>query len=334
MRTYRTTLTLSSASASKWQADTLWGHLCWSLVRHQGEESLQDFLEYYEEGLPPVLLSDGFPVTDGPEAEFHWLPRPRVAGLPLHAQAPARKADRVKEYRDRKRAAKAEWLTTEQFEKVRGGNCNVSPTSQPADTLRSVSKNRIDRITNTAGGGGGALFDFEERWQRRIDVYWSIEEGFESLVRNFLEGLYRTGYGKRKSVGYGQLLEVPALEPFDGFHDLKNANGFVTLSNFVPAKNDPVAGVWEAVVKYGKLGEEKAVAGQPFKRPLIQLAAGSCFCDTPVRDYYGRLVAGVATDEKVVQYGFALPVPMRIDAAGEALSTRHISAENQAPSDG
>jgi len=301
MRLYRTVIELSSASASPWQADTLFGHLCWSLARCKGEAALNDFLEPYRQGQPPVLLSDGFPSG--------YLPRPR-AGVPLEGHSTLPKPERVKRYRELKDRIEARWLTLEEFNRARRGE-TVMPGQQPEPQERVVSKNQIDRWTNTAGGEGGQLYDFTELWLPALDIYWRIAEGYEPLVREFLEDLQRTGYGKRKSVGYGQI-EAFTVEPFNEFEEVPDANGFVTLANFVPAASDPTEGFWMTRVKYGKLGEEAAVRGQPFKRPLIQLAVGSCFYDRSVREWYGRLVSGIATDPQVVQYGYAFPLSMRL----------------------
>ena len=77
--------------------------------------------------------------------------------------------------------------------------------------------------------------------------------------------------------------------------------------------SDPTEGYWGTAVKYGKLGEEGAASPQPFKRPLIRLTPGSCFyCAGEARLWYGRLVPGVATDSRVVQYAYAFPVGMRL----------------------
>jgi CRISPR-associated protein Csm4 len=66
-------------------------------------------------------------------------------------------------------------------------------------------------------------------------------------------------------------------------------------------------------VKYGKLGEEYALEEIAFKKPLLMLEAGSTFYDSPVKQFYGRMVRGVSPAyPQVVQYGFALPVPMRL----------------------
>lgn len=300
MRTYKATLYLRSASATPWQADTLFGHLCWSLVRREGVEFLSEIcLDEYRAGRPPVLISDGFPSG--------WLPRPRI-GTREDRDAPLLKADRIRKYRAIKDHLKARWLTLDEFNRARKAEF-VQPLVQPDEATRTVSKNQIDRLTNTAGGAGGALYDFTELCLQAVDVYWRVADGYEELVRNFLADLQKTGYGKRKSVGYGEV-ESFTFDQFDGFVDVPEANGFVTLSCFVPAVSDPREGFWATAVKYGKLGEEGAVSGQPFKRPLIQLVSGSCFYDVPVRGWYGRLITDVSADSNVVQYGYAFPVPL------------------------
>jgi CRISPR-associated protein Csm4 len=302
MQLYRSTLRLRSASASAWRADTLFGHLCWSLVRREGADFLSElFLPEYRAGQVPVLLSDGFPSG--------YLPRPRASGW-RSAGDRVPKPERVAGYREVKDFLKVRWLTLEQFDQARKGEL-VSPGPQPKGYDRVVSKNQIDRLMNTAGGTGGHLYDFAEICLPAVDVFWRIGPGYEVLVRDFLADLEQTGYGKRKSAGYGQI-ESWSLDPFAGFGDVPQANGFVTLSNFVPQGSDPTDGFWMTTVKYGKLGEEGAVSGHPFKRPLIQLESGSCFYDTPVRDWYGRLVTEVAADPQVVQYAYAFPLPMRL----------------------
>jgi CRISPR-associated protein Csm4 len=91
------------------------------------------------------------------------------------------------------------------------------------------------------------------------------------------------------------------------------ANGFVSLSNFIPAPTDPTDGRWGLLTKRPKLGDEWAAGGNPFKRRLLFLEAGSCFRAAPPRPWYGRMVEGVALDRpEVVQYGLAYTVPMRL----------------------
>jgi CRISPR-associated protein Csm4 len=310
MRLYKSTFRLSSASATLWHADTIFGHLCWSLLRERGEHALQAFLELYEGGEPPVLLSDGFP--------GELLPRPLlssgVAGL---SELP--KHERIEAQRRVKATAGTEWLSLADFNAMRQGG---SPTALPLaeeilEAVRSgvTPKNQIDRVTNTAGGGAGTLYDMEEFHLPQVTLFWRIADEYIETVNRFLRDLQVSGYGKRKGIGYGRI-ESFTLAEFDGFIPVAEADGFVTLSRFVPAPADPTDGFWKAAVKYGKLGEEFASSGNPFKCPLIQLAAGSCFRTAQVREWYGHLIGGLSTRPEVKQYGFAFPIPLRWPAEG------------------
>lgn len=300
MRLYKSTLCLKSASGTPWQADTLFGHCCWSLVRHKGPDFLtNEFFAEYRRGKPPVLISDGFPSG--------WLPRP--LGVKRNDQdALLPKAERITRYRTIKDGLEAHWLTVEEFNRARHGEF-VQPKSQPHSAIRVVVKNQIDRLTNTAGSRAGTLYDFTELYLPQVDVYWRLAEGYEELVRDFLASLVDTGYGKRKSVGYGHVKSF-TFEAFDKFPAIPDSNGFVTLSSFVPDGTDPKDGFWSTTVKYGKLGEERAVTGQPFKRPFIQLTVGSCFYDAPMQEWYGRFIPALTTDPSVMHYGYALPVSL------------------------
>ena len=97
----------------------------------------------------------------------------------------------------------------------------------------------------------------------------------------------------------------------DGFAEPGGGTGIVRLSNWVPAHDDPQVGFYSTLVKYGKLGAELAVSENPFKFPLLMLTAGSSFyVEGEVKDYYGRLVTGIAPGApQVVQYGYALVIP-------------------------
>jgi CRISPR-associated protein Csm4 len=309
MRLYKSTITLRSASATLWHADTVFGHLCWSLSRLQGETALAEFLEWYEQGLPPILLSDGFPSD--------FLQRPLLPLVGPTTQMS--KAERIEHHRIGKQAAQTDWLTLDEFNRARRGEMfSPSLSEQTVESVMGLNvtpKNQIDRLTDTAGGEAGELYDMQEFVIPRVTIYWRIEDGYLDLVRAFLDDLKETGYGKRKSIGYGQIEKVTLEESHD-FTDTPDANGFVSLSRFVPSPRDPSDGYWSIAVKYGKLGEEFAVSGNPFKRPLVQLTCGSCFRDDVksnwIQRWYGQLISELSRRPEVKQYAFAFLVPMRL----------------------
>ena len=196
---------------------------------------------------------------------------------------------------------------------------------------RTELKNRINRLTGTTASFeiegeevGGTLFDRQElAYVDRSDllpkpvdvsIYVKVaDEESAEKAEDLFRRLARSGYGAKKAVGYGQF-KVVEFERFDGFAELDGANGFVSLSNWVPARDDPRLGFYNTLVKYGKLGEELAVSENPFKFPLTMLTAGSSFyAEGEVTDYYGRLVEGIApAADEVVQYGYAFAIPARL----------------------
>jgi CRISPR-associated protein Csm4 len=143
------------------------------------------------------------------------------------------------------------------------------------------------------------------------------DDAWAKRARTCFRYLARSGYGAKKSAGYGHVA-LAGWDPFDGFDTPEGANGFVSLSNWVPSADDPRVGFYDTLVKYGKLGEGLAAAENPFKFPLTMLRAGSCFyVEGESAPAYGRLVKGIAPGApETVQYGFAFAVPARLSEEG------------------
>jgi CRISPR-associated protein Csm4 len=225
--------------------------------------------------------------------------------------------------RSRRRAA---WATPGEFRKIIQGERLVpeEPAGASLPKQRGTLKNSIDRLTGATPAEGGGLYEFQETFTPIVTVYALVDQYFETTLSRLLEYLAVSGFGKRKTVGYGALAEAPALEPFEGFGSPENPNGFVSLSTFVPARHDPTHGYWNLLVKYGKLGEELAYSENPFKRPVLMLRAGAVFFDSAVREFYGRLVEGVSPHfDFVMQPSYCLPVPMRLpEGIGPATESR------------
>lgn len=304
MKWYRIRLQLRSWFATPWLADTVFGHLCWGMVYLLGEQALAAFLQRYSDGEPPLLLSNGFPGD--------YLPCP-IISLPIVEPTAPREVQ--EEQFDLQRALREkELVTLQEFNQViRSGDLkSVSGHTEPVLPLSRVAlKNQLNRVTCTTGAEG-TLYSFEEYFHPEVVIFAKIADDFVEISKQLFEHLAQTGFGKRKSVGYGQVAKL-VFEQFSGFAQPVDANGFVTLSNFVPAANDPIAGNWRIIVKYGKMGEERATGGRVFKKPLVMLTAGSTFYDAPCREYYGRLVFGLnPAYPDAIHYGLALPVPMRL----------------------
>ena len=315
MLTYRAVFSPQSAALTPWQADTLLGQLCWIIRYEDGLDALQDFLGQCRAGDPPVILSNGFPGD--------LLPRSLI---PVHYPPRQTKAEQLDDMDAAKKNKAIRWSQLDEFNLIRAGN----PVSMKVDPVkersRSVMKNQINRLTGTTTGPedeGGHLFDLEElsfvengsvqNLPVDISVYVKVRnEEWAQKVERWLNCLAQSGYGKKKSTGYGQVL-LAKWEAFAGFEvPIKQPNGFVSLSNWVPAKSDPSDGYYQPMIKYGKLGEELGASELPFKFPLFMFQAGSFFrCEPPIREWYGRIVKGAAPGrDEIVQFGYAFALPV------------------------
>ena len=307
MKTYRLKIKPHSSFLTPWQADTIFGSLCWILSWREGADVLTQFLQEYKNGNPFFVLSDGLPGD--------LLP------APLHMSLRKSKGDNIEEYKKAKELKKVSWLSPETFESVRRGGIevevqNFSKSFRIFTTLHSS----INRNTGTTGDEG-SLFELEEfaieakeLKTDTLSIYLKIKDGWEEKIASLFKDLSLIGYGKKRSVGKGSFEIVGALEPFNKFDNFGGANGFVTLSNFVPAKVDPTEGFYKTMVKYGKLGGEFTSSGNPFKKPIIMLNAGSVFyVKGDIKPFYGRIVEGVSpVKPEVVHYGYAFIVPVNI----------------------
>ncbi|MGD9099611.1 MAG: hypothetical protein PVF45_03960 [Anaerolineae bacterium] len=324
MLTFRARLRPRSATLSPWQADILFGHLCWLIRYAEGRAAVDDFLADYHRGRPPLLFSNGFPGD--------CLPRP-LGPAPPGERGPT-KAAQVRAMQAAKADKDIRWLSLDEFNACRRGERVALGQRPQVLSRRTVLKNQINRLTGgtTPVEGqdeGGHLYAADELVfvdasgvspvGLDVSIYVKArDEALAARAEKLLKCLSRSGYGAKKSAGYGHFA-LASWERFTDFDEAPpDADGFISLSNWTPARGDPTQGFYATMVKYGKLGESLAVSENPFKFPLLMFKAGSSFyAGAPIRDWYGRLVADIApAAPHVVQYGYAFAVPARLDVEG------------------
>lgn len=268
MRTYRVRLRPRSGFITFPKADTLFGGLCWSIRYRRGEDALQEFLDHYRRGNPPLVLSNALPGD--------LFPRPRIRLRPV---AVGERTEMLRSLKEEKKVKRIAYLDAGEFHALRRGD--VPPLRPKAEPFLSGFRlhDQIDRLSGRAAEEGGlhaeAEWHLDFRHYSYLSVYMKVADGFLDLILSGLEALGRTGMGKRKSVGKGSF-EILDREEMT-FDDLERANALISLSDFVPAAGDPTDGVYSLTLKYGKLAEEYALLHSPFKRPLVMFEAGSCF---------------------------------------------------------
>lgn len=305
MHTYLVELAVPSGFITPWHSDTIFGHLCWVAERHDEFENFKGaggLIDLYRNGKVPLILSDAFPAG--------YLPAP--ANLKeFFEKRQNGELDEVK-YSFLKKVKSIRYLTWEQFRKYQQGELfevdGCKDQIIPAYTLH----NQINRLTNTTGELG-SLFELEENFVSggKLNIYVRISEGFENDTRTLFELFEKGGFGRKKSTGKGAF-KLLSIAEFNCLDDTEKPGGFLSLSHFVPAQSDPIDGTYRVTVKYGKMGEERAIGGNPFKKPLLMIRPGSVFKTDSIRPYYGRLIENVAyTHTDVVQYGYGFAVPIK-----------------------
>lgn len=313
MKTYRLKLRLNGGFITPFQADTVFGGLCWLIRYLEGKDALQLMLEDFRSGRPWFILSNAYPGD--------LLPKPL---LKIKRPVPKTRDEQIMQAKEGKRIKKIEYLTPAEFVSLIGGSKPVLETREKPISRLSTLHNQINRISGSTADGG-LLFEQEESYINQNDEnnqehdYLSIyiklrEPGLRDRLLEYFCLLGQTGIGKRKSTGKGSF-RVIEMGKCDLFDSIKESNGYLSLSNFVPAPGDPTEGYYKTFVKYGKLGEEYALSNYPFKHPLLMIQAGCVFFTKgEVKPFYGQMVENIApTHPEVVQYALAFSVPVRLE---------------------
>lgn len=296
-----------------WQADSLLGALAVAWARSRGDDALKrDFLDPWQAAEPPFVLSDAFP-DDA-------LPAP--ANMPLM------------DWRDdqRKAVKKTRLLSESAFREVQAGRKpnldgvdeNGAASASIRDRVRM--RNSVSRLTDSANEQDGL---YEVRYSdldggdgARLTIYARASSAGVEILTEALATLGREGYGARATSGHGAFDIDGEPTPCPELDDVPNADAFVSLSTFQPARDDPTDGFWRAFVKYGKMAPDFHFAAT-FKRPQTMLEAGACFrVGGAPRPFYG----GAVSTERLlsegdrqrlaeigvhpVQAAFALALPM------------------------
>ncbi len=317
MDTHRVELELRSGLGTPLAADTLWGHVAWGIRYGKGTPGLEAWLARYDEGDPPLMLSD--PLPQG------YFPRPALPPVPRPAQPP-----NVEEADERKRLDKLAWVSRQAWE----GICHVvSPESvqeavaqskpPPMPTEMAVTRAGINRLTGgTAQPEGGTLFTAEQRYfdfrdPPRFDVWVLSPEPKETVEHWFADALIG-GYGRDAAAGLGHLV-VTAVEelPVSGPESL---NACVLLGPAVPRPGDPHRGFFSIGVRAGRLGGDFAIGDLPggaqgrHKRPVRCLLAGTVLvAQGDVPGFVGRVLPGAHPQIKAIcHYGIAPVLPCRL----------------------
>ena len=319
-------LKLKSGLLSELQSDTIFGHFAWRFKEQHGDEKLEEFLELFVNGNPVFTISDGLFEKNGEV----FFPKPLKLTPPKFESKTKR--ERIKNFIVQKESKSRKLITIEQLNYFMNGQLDEFDKSLSKTDDKTYPKFEQDLRVHveidreTFSSKEGQLFTENPKYLDKdtsLVVFVKIlnKTKWDDLhCEDILKNVFEIGYGKKKSSGYGQFEIVGksedsnGFEDFNGFEEPNDANGFITLSQYLPANNDNLKNAYYNInVKYGKFGEEKSNLQNPFKPAMLLMKPGSCFLADKPKDFFGRALKDfVDYQPKVVHNGIAFTLAAKL----------------------
>ena len=300
-----------TAFGSKLLGETLFGQLCWAILRRQGKERLEQLLDGYCDGRPFAVVSDAFPSGYVPlptlpafcweshdESQRKYLKKKAWLPVELLREKPSKWRDWA--------ATDAELVT-----KMTGSDRGV--LKQEAVEVH----NTINRRTQTTGTGMFAPYMQNRTWlhpEILLTLYVVLdEERFtkDELVQT-LTDIGLSGFGRDASTGLGKFTIVGEPGAVSVANDTK---AYVTLASCVLSAVPDVDSsktFYRVRTHFGRHGEAMAVSGQPFKSPLLLAGTGALVAlKEPKRaEFFGKGITGISVvAPETVHQGYAPVLP-------------------------
>jgi CRISPR-associated protein Csm4 len=331
-RNYTIEIKLTSPVVTRFQSDSLFGHICWAIrfLKWDVPDRLNDFLNSYgEKQSPPLLISNGFPKG--------YLPKPVIPPVTQkelddvigkenriknsHIVKTIKKIDIISKH-NLKQLCKDK-ITPSSLFKITYENFEDIEKFEKKEQSTVVQHNTINRLENRVKRG---LYTQEEIFfdedGGEFEIYLKTNYFTMMELQRIFGYIREEGFGRDKSTGKGAF-DFNIKDGFD-LPESKEPNAFMSLSSYIPCKYDPKEGFYNILLKYGKLGGiySKGISEvykNPFKKPLIMFAAGSTFYDTGyIREKtYGSLLRDVHKNDKIRHYAYAFPIGLKLEEKHE-----------------
>jgi len=317
---YKLSLDLKSGLLSELHSDIIFGHFCWRMKDFLGEEKLLEMLKLYLSGNPVFTISDCLFEKNN----TLFFSRPFVIKK-IDKKEKLTKKEKICNFLIHKTTKSVNLVNVEQFNDILAGKSIQikKETSLPEFEYDLRVSAEIDR--NKLSTKEGRLFSYapkyikkqkkEEKVNLALLVKVLDENKFDEFkCKEILKDVFEIGFGKKKSSGYGQFEIIDDFSEYNEIKEPENPNGFISLSHYLPSSSDSIVdGFYNVNVKYGKLGEELALDGNPFKKPIIFYTPGSCFKTDTIKEFYGRCTNSgeVIYRNEIVHYGFSFSIKMK-----------------------
>lgn len=308
---YRAVIKPVMSFASPLQGDTLFGAFCWSYRYCYGNEKLEELLGEMKAGKQQLIFSNAFPSGT--------LPLPLgIRDLKADFELIQGKEERKRAYQEHKKLKSARFVRREWFRRIQAGEYEGFTCGLVDEGIKELATvhNMVSRQEGIVKNidGSGSLYEEDEFFTGTDSFYdiYILSSLAEDILRPVVSLMFLLGIGKNKSTGKGAF-EVEEWQEEKELLTCEKSNGFMALSNFIPAQNDPIHGRYKTLVKYGKLDREYAMSEIPFKKPLIFIQAGAVFQDEQVKLHYGCCKTDISAISGVITNAQTIAVPMWIE---------------------
>jgi CRISPR-associated protein Csm4 len=321
------------------RSDTLFGAICWAVRFIYGEALLRTWLERFDRGDPPFLVSSCFPYARSPQGLHHLFPIPQQ---PVTFQI----ADSLQDYQLLKKLKRITWVTQDVFnDMLRGLTLQQVCEDQLQGNKRrfrihgsllsgqdgwsgrvieydEVARNAINRLSGAVMQG--CLFYSDVSQVATDGLYFLVrcdgdgKDETKAAIRGCIRYLAETGIGGDASIGRGHFRADFAELGMSGLFDEPDGERMVTLSLLHPSASDLafLAAVKDRV--YGRVERRKGfiessyqITKRIWKPTLFMLGEGTTF---PVDSSRGhrQLYGCVFRDRREAE----LPFVVRINGYG------------------
>lgn len=314
----------TSSHMTPWQSDTIYGHMLYAIAMLYGKEEYDKIVEDFINLKSPFIISDGF--IDGKLPLFN---KSGISREDTEFFSKTINKDLIETVKRLKKINKIKNISIGEFNRLRTAefsnkdfiveklketeeeNKKESKEKKASQNVALVLHNNINRCTGTTVEDG--IFSLKEIFiDGEIHVFIKIRKDFQiEKIDNILKFIESSGFGKKVSSGKGAIERI-SFEKCDDFKEVKDANAFISLSNYTPKEGDyeeVICGT--PLVKRGKTADIGDNMNFPFKKPFACFTPGALF-KGEINNEKGKVLTNIYINKNVVQIGIPFVLGVKL----------------------
>lgn len=310
-------------------SDIIFGHIIWAISENFGDELVEKIISESKEGMPPFIFSNGF--ESGKLPKINRFSKSDIFRSLMEVSEDTSKSGKIKIMSTLKKYKKIKDLDIDMFNSLRekGSGKEILNLLNRVDISSSNSKtqyivkntiNRLDGSTQFKTDDGetvSGLYGNSEVFYSQdteMSIYIKVRKDFDiNTLEKALTYVENTGYGKKKSTGKGNFENIffKKTNVFD--KNLKNPNGYIVLSNYVPKENDYIKLIdADIATKRGKVSGGYSLDENVFKKPFVHYTPGSVFFTDSPFAIKGKVLENIHYKKEIVQFMIPFTVEVEI----------------------